>query len=154
MTIRNLYIFSERKKKNLLIQDPTNYMKQNPSRRATNIGQKLNDYINFALLISESASSNANCKDAGKQTPTELSEVNDPAFSEPIPGTKPSNNIKIRDINTDKLERRHVKGAADLVTTKDSQAASLSGQSVCEPLNKTKLLKKQVPGSGGFCSYQ
>jgi len=80
--------------------------------------------------------------------------VNDPAFLEPMPGTKPSETIKTRDINTDKLERSNVKGTADLVTTKgpkDSQVASSSGQSVCEPVNKTKLLKKQAPGRSGFC---
>jgi len=102
----------------------------------------------FILLISESTSSNADCKDAGKQTLAEFSEVNDPAFLEPRPGTKPSETIKIRDVNTDKLKRSTVKGTAG---PKDSQVASSSGQSVSEPLHKLKLLKKQAPGRGGFC---
>lgn len=108
----------------------------------------------FLLFISESTSSNADCKDAGKQTPAELSEVNDPAFVEPKSGTKPSETIKIRDINTDKLEMKDVKGTVNLVTRKglkDAPAASSSGQSACESLNKTKLLKKHVPGRGDFC---
>ena len=110
--------------------------------------------ILFLLFISESTSSNADCKDAGKQTPAELSEVNDPAFVEPESGTKPSETIKIRDINTDKLERKDVKGTVNLVARKglkDAQATSSSGQSACESLNKTKLLKKHVPGRGDFC---
>lgn len=104
----------------------------------------------YLLFISESTSSNADCKDA----PAESSEVNNPAFVEPMPGTKPSKTIKIRDVNTDKLERKDVKGTADSANRKgpkDSQAASSSGKSVCEPLNKTKLLKKQAPGRCGFC---
>ena len=118
------------------------------------LGNKLNDCIYFYFIILESTSSNADCNDAGKQTPAEFSEVNDPAFIEPKPGTKPSETIKIRDINRDKLESSKVKGTADLVTTKrpkDLQAASSSGQSVYKSLNKAKLLQKQVPGRGGFC---
>ena len=108
----------------------------------------------FLLFISEPTSSNADCKDAGKQTPAELSEVNDPAFVEPKSGTKPSETIKMRNINTDKLEMKDVKGTVNLVTRKglkDAPAASSSGQSACESLNKTKLSKKHVPGRGDFC---
>lgn len=79
--------------------------------------------------------------------------MNEPAFVEPTPGTKPSEAIKIRDISIDKLKRKDVKGTGDLRTRKgpkDSQAASSSGQSACEPFNKTELLKKQAPGRGGF----
>ena len=80
--------------------------------------------------------------------------MNDPAFVEPKSGTKPSETIKIRDINTDKLETKDVKGTVNLVPRKgpkDAQAGSSSGQSACEPLNKTNITKKQVPGSGDFC---
>ena len=49
------------------------------------------------LFISELTSCNANCKVA----PAESNEMNDPAFVEPMPGTKPSKTIKKRDVNTD-----------------------------------------------------
>lgn len=72
---------------------------------------------------------------------------------EPESGTKPSEIIKIRDINIDKLETKDVKGTVTNRGPKDAQAASSSSQSACEPLNKTKPLKKQVPGRGDFCYY-
>lgn len=120
-----------------------------PTKSQKKVLKKMTKFL--TVPKSESTFSNADCKDAGKQTLAEFSEVNDPAFLEPMPGTKPSETIKTRDINTDKLERSNVKGTADLVTTKgpkDSQVASSSGQSVCEPVNKTKLLKKQAPAPG------
>jgi len=79
--------------------------------------------------------------------------VNNPAFVEPMPGTKPLKNIKIRDVNTDKLEKKAVKGTADSANRtglNDSQAISSSGKSACEPLNKTRLMKKKASGRCGF----
>lgn len=71
------------------------------------------------------------------------------AFVEPKPGIKPSEAVKMKDISTDKLRTKDVKGTGGLETRegpKDSQAASSTGHATCKQLNKSEPSKKKAPG--------
>ena len=92
------------------------------------------------------STSSADCEDAEKQIPA---EVNQSAFVEPLPGIKPSEAVKLKDLSTHKLEPKGTKGPGDVETRKgqiESQAASSAGQSSHEPLKKTEPSKKKPPG--------
>ncbi|KAJ7394368.1 hypothetical protein OS493_000175 [Desmophyllum pertusum] len=92
----------------------------------------------FLTVPKPESSSNADCEDAEKHIPVEFNQVNEPAFLEHLPDKKPSEAVNIRDISTDKLEKKDLKNQAG-ETRKgpiDAQAASSSDQSACEPLDR------------------
>ena len=71
---------------------------------------------------------------------------------EPLPGKTPSESVKIKDVNTDKLKKTDLKGVDDLErrVSNDGQQSSSSGQSA-SAIKKTRPLKGKTPGMHWTC---
>jgi len=88
-------------------------------------------------------------RDAEGGIPAEAHDASRSRFVEPLPGKTPSESVKIKDVNTDKLKKTDLKGVDDLErrVSNDGQQSSSSGQSA-SAIKKTRPLKGKTPAPG------
>ena len=109
----------------------------------------MNDKVNFDIFQNSESSSKAEGKDAAGYPSGELDDTHEAAFVEPLPGIKPSESVKARDISYDELRKKNLSGVKDWKTTKgtvDLQASASTGQTAFESTKKTEPVKGKMPG--------
>lgn len=120
----------------------------NPSKSQKKVLKKM---TKFLTVPKPESSSKAEGKDAAGYPSGELDDTHEAAFVEPLPGIKPSESVKARDISYDGLRKKNLSGVKDWKTTKgtvDLQASASTGQTACESTKKTKPVKGKTPAPG------
>ncbi|XP_066028063.1 arginyl-tRNA--protein transferase 1 isoform X1 [Pocillopora verrucosa] len=105
----------------------------------------------FLTVPKSESSSKTDGEDAAGYLSEELDHAHETAFVEPPLGVKPSESVKVGDINCDELGKEDLKATKETKATNGQvhlRASASSGQMVDESTRKTKPCKDKKPAPG------